>query len=150
MDPPAPEGLDLNSQAAMFPGLGDYQRVLQSDEAPVRRRSGKHVVATHGRGRSAGRGAGGRGSTSSAGIPRRPARSGAARGGGGVARARSLTNAARAQSASRIDVDDDEEFFYGSRSMAADGSNMLLNSDEEEDDSNEVTFAALMCFTIAM
>ena len=150
MDPPAPEGLDLNSQAAVFPGLGDYQRVLQSDEAPARRRSGKHVVATHGRGRSAGRGTGGRGSTSSAGIPRRPARSGAARGGGGVARARSLTNAARAQSASRIDVDDDEEFFYGSRSMAADGSNMLLNSDEEEDDPNEVTFAALMCFTIAM
>jgi hypothetical protein len=47
-------------------------------------------------------------------------------------------------------VDNDEECFYGSRSMAVDGSNMLLNSDEEEDDSDEVTFAALMCFTIAM
>jgi hypothetical protein len=47
-------------------------------------------------------------------------------------------------------VDDDEEFFYESRSMAVDGSNMRLNSDEEEDDSNEVTFAALMCFIIAM
>ena len=35
-------------------------------------------------------------------------------------------------------------------SMAAGGSNMLLNSDEEEDDSDEVTFPALICFTIAM
>ena len=103
-------------------------------------------------GKSAGRGAGGCGSKSSACIPPRPVRSGAARGGGGVARATSLSNDTRAHSASRsrIDLDDEEDNFYGSRSMAAGGSNMLLNSDEEEDDSDEVTFPALICFTIAM
>jgi hypothetical protein len=49
MDPSAPEGLDLNSQAVVFPGLGDYQRVLQSDEAPTRHVAAsmlwRHVVA---------------------------------------------------------------------------------------------------------
>ena len=43
-----------------------------------------------------------------------------------------------------FDLDDDEEGFYWT------SSNMLQNSDEEEDDSDEVIFAVLMCFTIAM
>ncbi|RLN32862.1 hypothetical protein C2845_PM03G27250 [Panicum miliaceum] len=124
------------SQATPFPGLGEYQRMLQSDEAPARRRSGKHVVTAQARGRSAGRGAGGRRSASSVDVPPRPARSGAARGGGGVVRTRSQANAVRAQSASRINVDDDEDC-YGSMSMGAGGSNMRLNSDEEEDDDDE-------------
>ena len=144
VDPPVPGGLDLNSEAAAFPGLPEYQHVLQSQEAPPRRRSGKHVVATTGRGRGAGRGAGGRGTSSSAGMPPRPARSGAGHGGGGVKRGRSLTNAASAQTEVHIDLDDDEEGFYWT------SSNMLQNSDEEEDDSDEVIFAVLMCFTIAM
>ncbi|XBI51640.1 hypothetical protein VPH35_034128 [Triticum aestivum] len=124
-------GLDLNSEAAAFPGLAEYQHVLQSQEAPPRRRSGKHAVATTGRGQGAGRGAGGRGTSSSAGMPPRPVRSGAGRGGGGVKRGRSLTNAASAQTGGHIDLDDDEEGFYWT------SSNMLQNSDEEEDDSDK-------------
>ncbi|KAE8808553.1 hypothetical protein D1007_14941 [Hordeum vulgare] len=112
LDPPAPGGLDLNSEAAAFPTLSEYQHVLQPQEAPPRRRSGKHVVATAGRGRGAGRGAGGRGTSSSAGMPPRPARSGAGRDGGVVNRGRSLTNAASAQTGGHIDLDDDEEGFY--------------------------------------
>uniref|UniRef100_A0A8I6X4D0 Myb/SANT-like domain-containing protein n=1 Tax=Hordeum vulgare subsp. vulgare TaxID=112509 RepID=A0A8I6X4D0_HORVV len=131
LDPPAPGGLDLNSEAA---ALSEYQHVLQPQEAPPRRRSGKHVVATAGRGRGAGRGAGGRRTSSSAGMPPRPARSGAGRGGGVVKRGRSLTNAASAQTGGHIDLDDDEEGFYCTNF------NMLQNSDEEEDDSDERGF----------
>ncbi|KAI5016820.1 hypothetical protein ZWY2020_029098 [Hordeum vulgare] len=76
-------------------------------------------------------------------MPPRPARSGAGRGGGVVKRGRYLTNAASAQTGGHIDLDDDEEGFYCTNF------NMLQNSDEEEDDSDEVTFAVLMCFTIA-
>ncbi|KAI4983586.1 hypothetical protein ZWY2020_025452 [Hordeum vulgare] len=63
--------------------------------------------------------------------------------GGVVKRGRSLTNAASAQTGGHIDLDDDEEGFYCTNF------NMLQNSDEEEDDSDEVTFAVLMCLTIA-
>ncbi|KAE8814934.1 hypothetical protein D1007_07641 [Hordeum vulgare] len=134
VDPPAPGGLDLKSEAAAFPSLAEYQHVLQSEEVPPRRRIGKHVVATTGRGRGAGRGAGGQGTSSSADMPPRPARSGAGRGDGGVKRGRSLTNAASAQTGGHIDVDDDEEGFYWTNS------NMLQNSDEEEDDSDKRGF----------
>ena len=90
------DGLDVNSQAAAFPSLGKYQRVVQSEEAPPRQHSGTHLVTAKPCNRSASRVAGGRGSTSSVGVPPRPMRSGATRGGGGVAQARSLTNAERA------------------------------------------------------
>ncbi|KAE8787037.1 hypothetical protein D1007_39098 [Hordeum vulgare] len=131
LDLPVPGGVDLNSEAAAFPALSEYEHVLQSQEAPPRRCSGKHVVATARRGRGAGRGAGSRGTSSSAGMPPRPARSGAGRGGGVVKRGRSLTNAASAQTGGHIDLDDDEEGFYCTNF------NMLQNSDEEEDDSDE-------------
>ncbi|KAE8796452.1 hypothetical protein D1007_28585 [Hordeum vulgare] len=126
LDPPAPGGLDLNSEAAAFPALLEYQHVLQPHEASPRRRSGKHVVATAGRGRGAGRGTGGRGTSSSAGMPPRPARSGAGRGGGVVKRGRSLTNAASAQIGGHIDLDDDEEGFYCTNF------NMLQNSERKK------------------
>ncbi|KAL6844437.1 hypothetical protein ACP4OV_026110 [Aristida adscensionis] len=73
---PREPALDLKSQASSFPGHGEYQHVVESEEPLPRRRSGTHVVMLKPRGRAAVEG--GRGGSSSAGGAARPARSGSA------------------------------------------------------------------------